>query len=85
MPYRRLVERVAALEELRDRGEFGFERVLIGKARDKTAEIRLSDTRGRTRIRISVDPSGTPRIEFLDQAGKVVHAVPDDRNDAQAK
>jgi hypothetical protein len=70
-------ERDAALEKLGESGEFGFERIVIGKGRNKTAEISLSDARGRTRIRISVDPTGDPRMEFLDEAGRVVHALPE--------
>ena len=39
-------ERNAALAEMEARGEFGFERIHVGKSRDKTSEITLSDTRG---------------------------------------
>lgn len=70
-------EQATAFEGLRERGEFGFQRILIGKGRDTSAEIQLSDARGRTRIRVAVDPGGNPRMEFLDEAGKVVCALPE--------
>jgi len=69
-------ERKSALAEMEERGEFGKVRIAVGKRRDKASEIALSDARGRTRIRISVDPSGNPRIELLDEAGKTICALP---------
>jgi hypothetical protein len=72
-------ERKAALAEMKERGEFGVERLTVGKRRDEASEITLSDARGRTRIRIAVDPSGDPRIELLDEAGKAMCALPGER------
>jgi hypothetical protein len=67
----------AAIKELRDRGEFGFERIMIGKLRNKSATISLSDTEGNPRIRISVDVEGHSKMEFVDESGEVTHTYPE--------
>lgn len=69
-------ERTAAFKELDDQGEFGAQRITIAKLRDKSAMIELSDTKGRPRVRISVDVTGNPKLEFLDEAGKVTESWP---------
>jgi hypothetical protein len=48
----------------------------FGKSRDKSASIALSDDKGRPRIKISVDGAGVPKLEFLDDAGKVLMSLP---------
>ncbi|MBI4472443.1 MAG: hypothetical protein HY646_07220 [Acidobacteria bacterium] len=55
------------------------QRVLIGKLRDKSATVELSDAQGKPRIRMSVGETGNPRLEFLDETGKVTHRLPDQR------
>jgi hypothetical protein len=65
----------AALKELGQEG-FSPERVSIGKLRDKSATIVLSDGRGRPRIRMSVSENGDPTLAFLDETGKVTHTLP---------
>ena len=71
--------RKAADRKLRDKGEFGRERISIAKLRDKSAVIQLSDANGQTRIIIAVDATGNPRMEFLDENGKTIYTVPEDR------
>jgi outer membrane lipoprotein-sorting protein len=66
----------AAIKELSDKGELGTNRIIIGKSRNKSAMIELSDTNGKPRIRISVDPSGDPRMDFLDESGEVIFTLP---------
>lgn len=66
----------AARIEMRDRGEFLVNRLAIGKGRNKAAFISLSDAKGRERIQISVAADGTPKINFLDEAGKVIYSLP---------
>ena len=63
---------------LKERGETspGARRVFLG-SQDRTAALRLMDTTGRERFRVVVDASNTARLEFLDEAGKVVYALPD--------
>jgi hypothetical protein len=70
----------AAFKELSDRGEFGTNRIMIGKLRDKSAMIELSDTKGKPRIRISVDATGNPKLDFLDEMGKVIYTLPEESN-----
>jgi len=66
----------AARVEMRDRGEFLVNRLAIGKGRNKSAFISLSDAKGRERIQISVAADGTPKLNFLDETGKVVYSLP---------
>lgn len=69
--------RNAALKEMRERGEFLVNRLSVGRGRDKSAFMSLSDAKGKTRIRISVAADGTPKIDFLDEAGKVTYSLPE--------
>jgi len=66
----------AARAEMRERGEFLVNRLAIGKGRNKSAFISLSDAKGRERIQISVAADGTPKLNFLDEAGKVTYSLP---------
>lgn len=75
--------RKAAYKELRDKGEFGRERISIAKLRDKSAMIALSDATGQTRIKIAVDATGNPRMVFLDESGKPIYTLPEDRVGAE--
>jgi hypothetical protein len=54
----------------------GPRRVFVGKNADRSATVSLADAEGRTRLRLTVDAAGNPRIEFLDEAGKVVTRIP---------
>jgi hypothetical protein len=69
--------RKAALQEMTERGDFIVNRLSVGKGRDKSAFMSLSDAKGKTRIRISVAADGTPKIDFLDEAGKVTYSLPE--------
>lgn len=53
----------------------GAQRVFVGKQRDKTATVVLADAQSRPRLRLVVDSAGAARIEFLDDAGKVVRTL----------
>ncbi len=52
------------------------ERVYVGRARDKSAMVNLSDPNGVPRLRLIVDSLGTPSLEFLDAKGKVTTRLP---------
>ena len=78
-------EAMKKFQEAADRGEFGATRVFIGKNRDRSAAIILSDTRGKPRIRMLVDAAGAARLEFLDENGKVVHSLPDSKSNETKK
>jgi hypothetical protein len=68
--------RNAALKEMRERGDFMVNRLMVGRGRDKAAFLTLADAKGRPRIRISVAADGNPRIAFLDESGRVTHSLP---------
>jgi hypothetical protein len=63
------------IDELARSGGFGTHRVFVG-SEDRTAGLHIKDTAGRERIRILVDSSNMPRLEFLDEQGTVVHTLP---------
>lgn len=72
-------ERERLEQELRAReeaGEFWAQRIFVGSL-NRSAMVRLKDTRGRTRIRLVVDSADVARIEFFDSAGKVVRTFPE--------
>lgn len=68
-------EKAAAMKELRETAG-GAERVMVGRDRQQAAVVRLADAKGRPRIKLSVDASGSPKIEFLDETGKVTYSLP---------
>jgi len=49
---------------------------IVVQNHNESAEVVLSDPAGRARLRLSVDPQGTPRMEMLDDAGKVTYHAP---------
>jgi len=64
-------------ELLKARGDVsGSRRIFLG-SENRTAALRLADAAGRERVRISVDDSSAARMEFLDESGKVIYALPD--------
>lgn len=69
-------EKQAVMKAFRETGALGIERVSVGKDRDQAAAIRLADPKGRMRIKMSVDATGTPKLEFLDETGKVTYSLP---------
>jgi hypothetical protein len=68
-------EKDAAMKALRETPG-GAERVLVGRDRENAAVIRLSDAKGKPRIRLLVDAAGAPRLEFLDEVGAVIYKLP---------
>lgn len=52
------------------------QRIVVGRGRDESAVVSLADSEGRTRLRLTVDSGGDPRIELLDAKGEVVDAMP---------
>lgn len=63
-------EKEAALKPLRH-----AQRVFVGKE-NKLALVCLHDGQGRIRIRLSVEPEGTAKLEFLDESGEPVAHFP---------
>jgi hypothetical protein len=69
-------KRRAAIQALRDNNELTTNRLFLGKYRDNSAVLVLNDVKGRPRLRMQVAPDGTPKLEFLDEAGKVIYRLP---------
>jgi hypothetical protein len=53
------------------------ERAYLGRTRDNTSTLELSDPQGHARIRLLVAVDGTPTMQFLDAQGKVTHQWPE--------
>jgi len=68
--------RIAAVRDSAAKlGLGGAQRVFVGKQPNKVATVLLADAQSRPRLRLVVDSAGTARIEFLDDAGKVVRTI----------
>lgn len=63
------------IDELARSGGFGAHRVFVGSS-NRTAGLRIKDTRGRERIRIYVDSTNVARMELLDENGAVTPIIP---------
>ena len=70
-------EREAAIAKIRATAPPGPRRLFIGKNGDRAATVSLADANGKPRLTLTVDAAGNPRIEFLDEQGKVVARMPD--------
>jgi hypothetical protein len=70
-------ERDQAVAAVRSTAPPGPRRVFVGKTADKAATMVLSDGDGRARLRLAVDASGNPRIEFLDESGRIIARIPE--------
>lgn len=70
--------RDAAYQERRDKGQLSTSRLVLGRDRDKSSFIELKDAKGKSRIKISVEADGNPKLNFLDESGKVIYSLPDD-------
>ena len=51
-------------------------RVILGRARDGGSVLQLKDAEGRDRLVLRVAPEGTPKLQFLDAAGKIINELP---------
>lgn len=69
-------KRKAAIQALVDNNELTTNRLFFGKRRDNSMMLLMSDIKGRPRIRMQVAPDGTPKLDFLDEAGKVIYSLP---------
>jgi len=70
-------ERDKALAAIRAAVPPSPRRVFVGKNADRAALVSLADAQGKPRLVLTVDPTGNPRVEFLDESGKVVTRVPE--------
>ena len=69
-------KRKAAIQALIDASELTTNRLFLGKQRDNSTVLLMSDIKGKPRIRLQVAPDGSPKLEFLDEAGKVIYSLP---------
>jgi hypothetical protein len=69
-------ERESAIKKARDSAPAGPRRVFVGKTADRAANVSLADANGKPRLTLTVDATGSPRIEFLDENGKIVDRIP---------
>jgi hypothetical protein len=69
--------RKAAIQAMVDNSELTTNRLFLGKRRDNSTMLLISDIKGNPRIRMVVLADGTPKLEFLDEAGKVTYSLPD--------
>ncbi len=75
-------ERQAAMQRMSDAGKFGYSRGFVGRADDGSSVVTLKDSKGRTRLTLSVTQDGAAEIAFLDEHGATIHRlVPDDANE----
>jgi hypothetical protein len=66
------------MAKLQEKGLLGGNRLSIGRTRDKASFIGLKDAKGKSRIEISVEENGNPKLNFLDENGKVIYSLPED-------
>ena len=82
-------EKEAAVKKLRQQalesGLSGVARVFVGRGTKNEAVVSLADTKGKPRILLSVDGTDVPSLQFLDENGKVVYALPADAPPAPKK
>jgi hypothetical protein len=53
----------------------GYPRLFIGKTEERASAVILRDENGLARLKLTVTPSGSAAIEFLDESGKVVRRI----------
>jgi hypothetical protein len=70
------IEREKAVAAIRAVAPPAPRRLFAGKTQDRSATVSLADAAGKPRLNLTVGPDGDPRIEFLDESGKVVARLP---------
>lgn len=67
----------AAIRAMKDNNELATERLFLGKNRDDTSYLVLSDIKGNPRIVMSVTADGSSKLEFWDETGEVIYSLPE--------
>jgi hypothetical protein len=70
-------EKKAAIQAMKDNNELTTERLFLGKNRDDTSYLVMSDIKGDPRIVMSVTADGTSRLEFWDETGEAIYSLPE--------
>jgi len=68
--------RTAALQAAAATMQPAFQRLFVGKDRDRASVVMLADAAGKPRLALKVLANGTASIEFLDAQGKVTDRLP---------
>lgn len=68
-------EKEAARKQLRQ-DNASPTRIFVGKSKEREAKVTLYDSKGNARINMIVDAAGLPRLDFLDESGKVTYSLP---------
>ncbi len=76
-------QKEAARKSLRESG-FSPTRIFVGKSKEREAKVTLYDAKGNARINMIVDATGVPRLDFLDESGKVTYSLPGAKKTASA-
>jgi hypothetical protein len=69
------LEGSADFEALTKSGGFGYPRLFIGKNEERESTVILRDAKGHARLKLTVTPSGSASIEFIDDTGKIVRRI----------
>lgn len=73
-------EKTAALRKVHEQalaeGLAGIQRVFVGRTPQNDAVVLLMDTKGKPRIKMSVDSSNSASLQFLDESGNAVYSLP---------
>jgi hypothetical protein len=69
-------DRAAAVKTATGRAEPGYQRLFVGKDRNRTSLVSLADAKGQARLVLKVLADGAASIEFLDADGNVVDRLP---------
>ncbi len=69
--------RKAAFQKMIDNNELPRNRLFLGKSRDNSTSLEISDIKGKPRIKMSVAANGNPKLDFLDETGKVIYSLPE--------
>ncbi len=69
--------RKAAFQKMIDKNELPRNRLFLGKRQDNSTSLEISDIKGKPRIKMSVDANGNPKLDFLDETGKVIYSLPE--------
>ncbi|MEJ7860561.1 MAG: hypothetical protein WKF90_02875 [Pyrinomonadaceae bacterium] len=68
--------RKAVIDAMIDKNELPTNRLFLGKQRDNSTTFIMNDIKGKPRIRMEVAPDGKPKLDFLDETGKVTYSLP---------
>lgn len=69
-------EAMKEIQQLAKQGELGVQRLFAGRQPDGSVGLILSDSKGKQRVRILIGLTDVPRLELLDENGKIIYTIP---------